>query len=435
MNLQVKSLSALLFFLLVHASLFAQNLRSFKADNGKWGFIDEQGNIVLPAKYLDANDFKEGLALVSAKKYLYGYIDQSGKIIIPMMYTSCSNFENGMARVKLDGKTGCIDKTGKEVIPCIYEVIDNFREDVAGARLNDKWGFIDRNGKEVIPFRYESVGYFAEGLAYAELNKKYGFIDKTGKEIIPFSFDNAHDFSEGVAAVRKGGYMDGKWGYIDKKGTLIIPYKFEDAGDFSGGTASVKLNGTRLYIDISGRDEKMRKQDELAAAQAEKARLAKEASLKRRDTLSREVFVIYNRNINKFVDIVNALTQYMDRSFVINSSGEFNRSQWPSISMELRNNYCKTTQEAITTFRTELNVVREAKGKNELYDFMINQLNTVERYVNSCKSWADYISTMGGDNQEIKEQIKVIDKPYQEILKQDRALDELVMIYKRRNGL
>ncbi|MBX7203791.1 MAG: WG repeat-containing protein [Bacteroidia bacterium] len=435
MNLQVKSLSVLLLFLTVQTTLFAQNFRSFKADNGKWGFKDEQGNIVLPAKYLDANDFKEGLALVSAKKYLYGYIDQSGKIIIPMMYTSCGNFENGMARVKYDGKAGFIDKTGKEVIPCIYEEINNFREDLAGARLNGKWGFIDKSGKEVVPFKYESVGYFAEGLAYAELNSKYGFIDKTGKEIIPFSFDDARGFSDGVAGVRKGGYMDGKWGYIDKKGTLIIPFKFEEAGDFSGGAASVKLNGNRLYIDISGRDEKMRKQDELAAAQAEKARLAKEASLNRRDTLSREVFVIYNRNINKFVGIVNALTQYMDRSFVVNNSGEFNRSQWPSISMELRNNYCKTTQEAITAFRTELNQVKEAKGKNELYDFLINQLNTVERYVNSCKSWADYISTMGGDNQEIKEQIKVIDKPYQEILKQDNALDALVAIYKKRNSL
>ncbi len=434
MNLQIKLVSVLL-FLLVQTTLFAQNLRSFKADNGKWGFKDEHGDIVLPAKYLAANDFKEGLALVSAKKYLYGYIDQSGKIIIPMMYTSCSDFENGMARVTLDGKVGFIDKTGKEVIPCMYEVIDKFREDRAGARLNDKWGFIDKSGKVVIPFLYESVGYFSEGLAYAELNRKYGFIDKTGKEIIPFSFDNARDFSDGVAAVRKGGYMDGKWGYIDKAGKQIIPFKFEDAGDFSGGAASVKLNGIRLYIDISGRDESQRKQDELAAAQAEKARLAKEAALKRKDTLSREVFAIYNRNINKFVDIVNALTGCMDRSFVANSRAELDRSQWPSISMELKNNHCKTTQEAINAFRAELNMVKEAKGKNELYDFLQNQLNTVERYVNLCKSWADYISTLGGDNQEIKEEIKAIDKPYQEILKQDRALDELVMIYKKRNGL
>ncbi|EPZ6837230.1 WG repeat-containing protein, partial [Campylobacter coli] len=48
--------------------------------NGKWGFIDKSGKIVIESKFDDAWYFREGLAAVELNGK-YGFIDKSGKII------------------------------------------------------------------------------------------------------------------------------------------------------------------------------------------------------------------------------------------------------------------------------------------------------------------------------------------------------------------
>ena len=49
--------------------------------NGKWGYIDREGNVVIPFKYDGAEDFSEGLAEVLLKNK-YSFIDKKGKEII-----------------------------------------------------------------------------------------------------------------------------------------------------------------------------------------------------------------------------------------------------------------------------------------------------------------------------------------------------------------
>lgn len=250
------SLSVATILLFVQVVLVAQDLKSFRATNEKWGYKDSEGKEVIPAKFLYAKDFEEGLAKVEAKKNRYGYIDPTGKLVIPAKFSAAGDFKDGIAWVRLGDKEGFIDKTGNAVIPIAYDEVENFHEDLASVKLGGKWGFIDKSGKEVIPFTFQSVGSFHEGLAHAELNAKYGFIDRSGKEVIPFTFDDAGDFYEGLAKVRRGGYMSGLWGYIDKKGEVVIDYQFEKADDFEGGKAKVERNGLKFYIDARGRDEK-----------------------------------------------------------------------------------------------------------------------------------------------------------------------------------
>ncbi len=48
--------------------------------NGKYGFIDKNGDFVIKPKFDDAWYFREGLAAVELNGK-YGFIDKSGKII------------------------------------------------------------------------------------------------------------------------------------------------------------------------------------------------------------------------------------------------------------------------------------------------------------------------------------------------------------------
>ncbi len=94
-------------------------------ENGKFGFFDKKGNIVIPAKYDFALPFSEGMAVVSkgcvkqadGEHFSYiggkwGYINKQGDIAIPLKFEDATSYEDGRARVKL-GKWYYIDINGK----------------------------------------------------------------------------------------------------------------------------------------------------------------------------------------------------------------------------------------------------------------------------------------------------------------------------------
>ena len=217
--------------------------------NGKYGFIDKNGKEVIPCKYDSAYSFSEGLAYVQMNGKC-GFIDKNGNEVIPCKYDDAGSFSEGLASVKMNGKYGFIDKNGNEVIPCKYYIAWNFSEGLAGVIMNGRWGFIDKNGKEVIPCKYDWADTFSEGLAEVEMNRKWGFIDKNGNEVIPCKYDGAWVFSEGLAEVK----MNGKWGFIDKNGNEVFPCKYDDAGSFYEGLASVEMNGKYGFVDKNGKE-------------------------------------------------------------------------------------------------------------------------------------------------------------------------------------
>ena len=84
--------------------------------NGKYGFIDVSGEIIVPLIYNDAFSFQEGLAIVENDKGLSGYVDTKNNIVIPLTYISAKPFENGIAFVETGDEYQLIDKTGKIVV-------------------------------------------------------------------------------------------------------------------------------------------------------------------------------------------------------------------------------------------------------------------------------------------------------------------------------
>ena len=199
----------------------------------------------------------------------YGYKDENGNVVIQPIYDDAGSFSDGLTRVKLNGKWGLIDKTGKEVIPFIYYTIGDFSEGLARAELingeptfkkknkweyivikDSKWGFIDKTGKEVVPFIYDDAGSFSGGIAIVKLNDKWGFIDNTGKEVIPLIYDSAEPFKDGLARVTQGKQMIG----IDPAGEVVYSFKniYDYVGDFIDGVAIVdKSRGNMSQITNS----------------------------------------------------------------------------------------------------------------------------------------------------------------------------------------
>lgn len=93
---------------------FLEN-RAWVTKQGKYGFIDKTGTLVIPAQYDVVNGFSEGLAKVKINGKC-GFINTRGDVVIPVTFSDAASFESGIAWVKDDAnRTFYIDKTGKEV--------------------------------------------------------------------------------------------------------------------------------------------------------------------------------------------------------------------------------------------------------------------------------------------------------------------------------
>ncbi|MGG3806412.1 WG repeat-containing protein [Metabacillus fastidiosus] len=243
------------------ASPFSEGLASVEI-NGKDGFIDKKGKMVIKPQYGQAMGFSEGLSGVEIKgTYLWGFIDKKGKMIIKPQYHNVSSFSEGMAQVFLNGKQGYINKSGKQVVKPQFRWSSDFSEGLAAVEINGKKGFIDKTGKVKIKPQYDIVEDFSEGRAVvAKLDKiglgRYGVIDKNGKIIVPLKYDYITSFSEGLASVM----LNRQTGFIDINGNYVIsPQNWQVSiyGGFSNGLALMltgpAFNEKVQFIDKSGK--------------------------------------------------------------------------------------------------------------------------------------------------------------------------------------
>lgn len=240
----------------------AQNLKKFEK-KGKYGFQDESGNIVIPAKFKSAEEFTEGLAAVKLKDK-WGFIDETGKEIIGFNYVEVKPFSEGKAMAKYSylEKAGFIDKNGISVLPFEFSSPSSFHNgyasEVAMVDYEMKYGFIDIFGSMQVEPCYEYAAYEGD-IWKVKQNGKIGYLDINLKMIVPCEIVGSTGFINDIAVVNIGGTMEnyiitgGKNGYLDKKGNYLTPVQFDKAEVFEkDGTAKVTLNGEQYYINTKG---------------------------------------------------------------------------------------------------------------------------------------------------------------------------------------
>ncbi|NLN26310.1 MAG: WG repeat-containing protein [Bacteroidetes bacterium] len=101
----MKKIFTICLLLIGAMTLQAQELKPFEADNGKWGFKDQNSKVIVAPKYDLANTFSDGMARVRLNAK-FGFIDPTGKEIIPLKYERAYDFSEGLAVVNLNGKFG-----------------------------------------------------------------------------------------------------------------------------------------------------------------------------------------------------------------------------------------------------------------------------------------------------------------------------------------
>lgn len=126
-----------------------------KDDSDLYGIMDSSnGKIVVPLIYEEIGLFYDGLALV-VKNGKSGYVNKEGKLVIPCIYDYGRDFtSNHRAVVMKNDKSGVIDNKGKVIVKINYDAIESYRDGLARVMNDYKIGYIDSTGKVIIPIKY-----------------------------------------------------------------------------------------------------------------------------------------------------------------------------------------------------------------------------------------------------------------------------------------
>jgi hypothetical protein len=177
----------------------------------------------------------------------WGYMDAEGNILVSPRYTNAEPFYENFAVVWQNKKRNFINEKGEEVIKFKYSYIGNFQESAAIIVSNKKYGFINQNGIEFIEARPGICYPFKNGFALVDYFKQF-HIDKAGN-VIGESYDSCWEYSDEYSKVKR----NNKIGYKDTKGILVIDTVYDKGDDFSEGFAIVNSENKYYAIDKSGK--------------------------------------------------------------------------------------------------------------------------------------------------------------------------------------
>lgn len=161
---------------------------------------------------------------------------------------------NGYMRVYNNKKFGALNIDNKNNIPVEYDEISEYQNGYFLVKKG-KWGIINKKNKIVIPLIYDKIFKVTDKLIRVELNQKSGYIDLKNNIIIDLQYDLDlnSDFSDGLAMVKK----NGKYGFINKKGEIVIPFIYEKALPFKNNKAIIFDTKLRKYYLINKKGEKI----------------------------------------------------------------------------------------------------------------------------------------------------------------------------------
>jgi len=159
--------------------------------HGRYGYINYEGDTVIPFMYREAGKFYDGLAPVRMQSQ-YGYIDTLGRTVIPTIYDEACFFIDGKVAVRKNGIIYVMDTGGNLLYktegsdPYLtgpYLMFDDPQEKTYVLSLEG-----DKQKREVVDFGYLSDQFKLFLLQLPGL--KFEIIDAKGKVVlIPPHFD------------------------------------------------------------------------------------------------------------------------------------------------------------------------------------------------------------------------------------------------------
>lgn len=226
------------------ADVFGLGRKAIVANKGKYGIIDEKGELALPLEY----DFIEQPShysnyaniFLATKQNSVTVFDKELNVIPIKGIVSYLDWDGNLYVTNQDNKIGLIDYNGKQTIPCVYDTLYNEHSvpRIPGfiAKKDGVYGFISNKNEIIQPFKYKFIYAIKNGnVVYVDQNNNVGIFHEDGETMIPFEYDAIYstwynsyieeEFPdiENIFIAEK----DGKIGTIDENNNVIIPIIYD----------------------------------------------------------------------------------------------------------------------------------------------------------------------------------------------------------------
>ncbi|MGX8712736.1 MAG: WG repeat-containing protein [bacterium] len=209
---------------LIYSHLSVPNQYTFFAGdaNGLSLFHLPDSQPLTPFIYQPVTTLSEGRIGVSHNGK-QGFLDTLGRLVIPCIYDEIGLFRHGRAFVRIDTLCGIIDTSGRTILPLQYHNTTPlgdkyvYHDSLALIEQNHHLGYVDLQGNIVIPLQFDKAYHFSNGLAPVYLQGHWGYIDTNGNPYLPFIFDIASPFEHSRAEV----YLHGHQHIIDPQGHCV----------------------------------------------------------------------------------------------------------------------------------------------------------------------------------------------------------------------
>lgn len=255
---------------------------------GKWGFINQIFEEVIPAIYERAWDFEDNFALVKedGEWYYLFYMSEEEKQkqkeemkehswlykLSTKIFNSFNTYDKISVKEQINNRSLLGEHSSHFVrskngtlyvddyiasckesarVPIEIDNVEYFDDDgYAEVRKDGKYGLINADGEFVIPCMYDELRRLNNVQhAAVRMNGKWGAVDLHNNTLIEFVYDDAFDSKDNCVAVVKDGKM-GCIGVLDKTG-VNIPCKYDMMGHFNEkGYTAACLDGKWGVIDV-----------------------------------------------------------------------------------------------------------------------------------------------------------------------------------------
>lgn len=269
---------------------YSENILYPFVDNGLYGYMDENGEIVCSPKYSFATDFSDGVGIVTDTEDMQQYVMFNGEMSPKYDYRSIGAFSEGVAYKKVkdykddfdihvfDGANGyvkAINKAGEFVIDNEFEAITGFIGGIsevvtktgeicyinkAGEYINlpddinvetlFKTGYFSaklQSGKEILldnklnrisDIEYDKIIDVCDNLVVAKQGNKFGVVNMNNDTVISFTHNMLKPLGEQLfAELVSTNAQTKEWEILNINSEKVIPIIFKSVYEFKNGVS------------------------------------------------------------------------------------------------------------------------------------------------------------------------------------------------------
>ena len=249
-----------------NAHMFSDGLAAVAQENKYIQFINEEMKVVFTLDKIETSgNFIDGMVRVQNEEGKWGFANKDGNIIIKAEYDEVSNFNDGKAVVqeikgKEDKQTvhfGIINKEGDKLL--------NLKDKYSNVYFGNEgyyivkethdneveYGFINESGEKVIkPKDFQEVTFVLNGHFSYKEEGEWGLKNMEGEKVFSAKYEEALWVFNDLVWYKKDG--EDEYGAMDLEGNEIIDQDYNEFFPFICNTTFVKDGRDYIFIDKEG---------------------------------------------------------------------------------------------------------------------------------------------------------------------------------------